>query len=311
MIGAFDGEELERQMKLRRLQAVAAVFKPVTPAALAAACANALGHPALTQPRGEAAGHSSLERRDDLAGARILLVEDNIINQELASELLSRAGIVVSLAEDGKQALDAVQRERFDAVLMDCQMPVMDGYAATRALRQRPESKDLPVIAMTANAMAGDREKAIEAGMNDHIAKPIRVDELFRTLSRWVKLTAHGNGRRLTGLPGLDASAGLAAAMGDEALYRRLLGMFREREASFASRFQKARDAGDTAACARYAHDLKNVAGSLGMVTLQRAASDLETACQQAGGRLNGVDVDDVVLVLEPLLGALRRELAE
>jgi HPt (histidine-containing phosphotransfer) domain-containing protein len=99
--------------------------------------------------------------------------------------------------------------------------------------------------------------------------------------------------------------------MGDEALYRRLLGMFREREASFATRFQQARDAGDAVACARYAHDLKNVAGSLGMVTLQRAAAALESACQQSEGRLNGVPVDEVVLVLEPLLGALRRELAQ
>jgi CheY-like chemotaxis protein len=196
---------------------------------------------------------------------------------------------------------------------MDCQMPVMDGYTATRNLRRRPEWRDLPVIAMTANAMAGDREKAIEAGMNDHIAKPIRVDDLFRTLSRWVSpaSSAHGHGRRLAGLPGLDASAGLAAAMGDEALYRRLLGMFREREASFAARFQRARDEGDAGACARYAHDLKNVAGSLGMVTLQRAAATLESACQQGDGRLSGVPVDEVVLVLEPLLGALRRELAE
>ncbi|MGM9490582.1 response regulator [Ideonella sp. YS5] len=312
MVGAFDGDELERQMKLRRLRAVVAISKPVVPAALAKACANALGHSTAAPSSREGSGQTPLERRDELAGARILLVEDNIINQELASELLSRAGIVVSLAEDGREALEAVQHGSFDAVLMDCQMPVMDGYAATRALRQHPEWKDLPVIAMTANAMAGDREKALECGMNDHIAKPIRVEELFRTLARWVKpASGHGNGRRLTGLPGLDASAGLAAAMGDEALYLRLLGMFREREASFASRFQKAREAGDAAACARYAHDLKNVAGSLGMVTLQRAAAALEAACQQAGSRLNGVPMDEVVLVLEPLLGALRRELAE
>jgi len=312
MAGAFEGDEIERRLRLHRLRGVATVHKPVIPAALAAACARALGHPDALAPAAQAAegqGHG----REELAGARILLVEDNIINQELASELLSRAGIVVTIAADGQEALDTLERERFDGVLMDCQMPVMDGYTATRLLRQRPEWKDLPVIAMTANAMAGDREKAIDAGMNDHIAKPVRVDELFRTLARWVgpASSSPGSERRLVGLPGLDATAGLAAAMGDEALYRRLLGMFREREASFAARFQKAREAGDSAACARYAHDLKNVAGSLGMVTLQRAAAALESACQQGEGRLSGVPVDEVVLVLEPLLGALRRELAE
>ena len=313
MAGAFEGDEIERRLKLNRLRGVAVVAKPVMPASLAAACANVLGHPMASQPAIGGKSHAAPEPRDELAGARILLVEDNMINQELASELLSRAGIVVTLAEDGQEALQALERETFDAVLMDCQMPVMDGYTATRVLRQQPRWKDLPVIAMTANAMAGDREKAIEAGMNDHIAKPIRVDDLFGTLSRWVSTAASArhHERRLTGLPGLDASAGLAAAMGDEALYRRLLGMFREREASFAARFQRARDAGDSAACTRYAHDLKNVAGSLGMVTLQRAAAALESACQQDEGRLSGVPVDDVVLVLEPLLGALRRELAE
>jgi CheY-like chemotaxis protein len=92
----------------------------------------------------------------------------------------------VSVAGDGKQALDALERESFDAVLMDCQMPVMDGYAATRALRQRPALGALPVIAMTANAMVGDREAALAAGMNDHVAKPFKMDDLVATLERWV-----------------------------------------------------------------------------------------------------------------------------
>ncbi|MEO8056798.1 MAG: ATP-binding protein [Burkholderiales bacterium] len=124
--------------------------------------------------------------RAAVRGARILLVEDNPINQELAMELLRRAGAEVQLAGDGKQALEVLERETFDLVLMDCQMPVMDGYAATRALRRRPPLQALPVIAMTANAMVGDREVALEAGMNDHIAKPIKVDEMFATLSHWL-----------------------------------------------------------------------------------------------------------------------------
>ena len=121
-----------------------------------------------------------------LAGARILLVEDNPINRELASALLQRVGVEVTLAEHGHQALEMLARQRFDCVLMDCQMPVMDGYSATQALR------DLPVIAMTANAMVGDRDKALAAGMNDHIPKPIDIEQMYVTLARWLGLVAVG-----------------------------------------------------------------------------------------------------------------------
>ena len=119
-------------------------------------------------------------------GARILLVEDNEINQELARDVLEDVGIVVEVAENGREALERLSQERFDVVLMDCEMPVMDGYAATRALRQQPQWRDLPVIAMTANAMAGDREKVLAACMNDYIAKPIDIDEVLATLARWI-----------------------------------------------------------------------------------------------------------------------------
>jgi CheY-like chemotaxis protein len=122
-----------------------------------------------------------------LAGTRILLVEDNALNQELAVALLSGAGIEVTVAGDGRQALDRIARQRFDAVLMDCQMPQMDGYEATRLLRLQPLFQELPIIAMTANVMSGDRERVIAAGMNDHIAKPIDVDDLFATLARWIR----------------------------------------------------------------------------------------------------------------------------
>jgi len=125
-------------------------------------------------------------QHEGLRGAEILLVEDNLFNQEVALGLLRHAGVVVSVACNGQEALDMLGRQRFDGVLMDCQMPLMDGYAATRALRRQPQLQGLPVIAMTANAMVGDRDKAIAAGMNDYITKPIKVHEMFATLSRWV-----------------------------------------------------------------------------------------------------------------------------
>lgn len=122
-----------------------------------------------------------------LNGARILLVEDNPINQELARELLEMEGILVETAENGKEAVDLLNQQKFDGVLMDCQMPVMDGYEATQLIRANGSLKDLPVLALSANTMKGDREKALSAGMNDHIAKPINPDQLFITLAHWIK----------------------------------------------------------------------------------------------------------------------------
>ena len=139
-------------------------------------------------------GNASLiDHQAVLHGARVLLVEDNAINREVVLDMLNAVGSVVSIACDGQEALDMLGRERFDVVLMDCQMPVMDGYAATRALRQRPELQGLPVIAFTANAMVGDRDKALAMGMNDHIAKPIKREELFATLARWVRPAGAGS----------------------------------------------------------------------------------------------------------------------
>ncbi len=115
----------------------------------------------------------------------MLLVEDNDINQEVAIGLLEDAAIQVDLAENGEIAVRMAQENDYDAVLMDMQMPVMDGIEATRAIRSDPRLQDLPIIAMTANAMAIDREKCLEAGMNDHIGKPIDPDQLFSVLLRW------------------------------------------------------------------------------------------------------------------------------
>jgi len=229
-----------------------------------------------------------------LAGTRVLLVEDNDLNQELAQELLQDAGMKVVIANHGQEALDILAKDvTFDGILMDCQMPVMDGYAATREIRKNPAFKDTPIIAMTANAMAGDREKVIEAGMNDHIAKPLDVNQMFATLSRWVApkgvaVRAVAPGARpatpgseaLPDLPGIDKAAGMATA-GNIKLYTRLLIMFRERMASFAVDFAAARIDADTTAAMRSAHTLKGSAGSIGAKGIQKAAAQLEHACQE------------------------------
>ncbi len=299
MATAFGREEVRQRLAERQLRVGALLTKPVTPSALLDACTTALGRAPLAPARSARRTDALLDRRAALAGAHILLVDDNAINRELATDLLSRAGVVVSVAGDGREALEALARERFDAVLMDCQMPVMDGYAATRALRQQPLLQTLPVIAMTANAMVGDREAALAAGMDDHIAKPIVVDEMYATLARWVKQPrpVASNGAtagvdRLLPTARIDRTSGLANTGGNEALYRRMLGLFRDHEAGFVQRFHAAHAAGDSAAAARAAHDLKGEAGTLGMPALQEAAATLEQACLEGA---SGAEVYDLL----------------
>ncbi|MGM9490365.1 response regulator [Ideonella sp. YS5] len=187
MLTAFSRDEALTRVEEQGVLITALLTKPVTQSSLFDACCKALGLASLASVHAERRkGALTTDHRSTLNGARILLVEDNEINREVALELLTEEGITVVTAANGREALQVLERECFDAVLMDCQMPVMDGFAATRALRERPALQDLPVIAMTANAMVGDRERAIAAGMNDHIAKPINVDEMFATLARWL-----------------------------------------------------------------------------------------------------------------------------
>jgi len=249
-----------------------------------------------------------------LSGTRILLVEDNAINQELAVELLSGAGIEVTVAGDGRQALDLLERQHFDGVLMDCQMPVMDGYAATRELRERAGFKDLPVIAMTANAMAGDREKALAAGMNDHVAKPIDVDELFAKLAQWVRPAGVADIAppaaamdSLARIDGIDVHAGRAGTAGNDRLYWRILRMFANDHRDFALRFRAAHESQDIFSARRMAHDLASVAGTIGAREVQLAAGALEQACaNNAGDRAIGELLEAVDCALSPVISGLQ-----
>jgi PAS domain S-box-containing protein len=314
MVTAASRDEVQKRLTERDLGVGALLSKPITPPALFDACSQVLGlsvpPTTRTTEREEALRHDQARLR----GAQILLVEDNAINREIALAVLRRAGIVVSAAYDGQEALDMLAQERFDGVLMDCQMPVMDGYAATRALRQQPQWRDLPVIAMTANALVGDRDKVLAAGMNDHIAKPIKVDQMFATLARWIRpatlgpeATPESSGNRpcadlLAGLSGIDHRAGLAATAGDEALYRLLLQMFRDREADFPERFRAARAMGEKAAATRMAHDLKSVTGALAVCAIHPLAVELEQA--YAGG-VDDAEVETMTEKLAQLLGPI------
>jgi CheY-like chemotaxis protein len=188
----------------------------------------------------------------------------------------------------------------------------MDGYEATRLLRHRLHLTDLPVIAMTANAMVGDREKVLAAGMNDHIAKPINITEMFATLARWVHPASRVVPESPLGrLPGIDVGLGRSAMAGNDVLYRRVLGMFEDTQSNFATHFRAAAAVGDTAAARRLAHDLKAVAGTIGASAVQHAAEALETA-YVAGAADSMVQelVDAVARELEPVIDGLRNSRA-
>ncbi len=251
------------------------------------------------------AGDNSAADMASLAGARVLLVEDNEMNQELAVELLTSAAIEVVVASNGQLALDLLAHDRaFDGVLMDCQMPVLDGYACTRQLRAQAAFASMPIIAMTANAMTGDRELALDSGMNDHISKPLNVAAMFATMAKWIhpapKAAAAGQ------LAGIDQAAGLATCMGKDALYRRMLVKFRDSQAPFRTAFEAARQDPDPSAAARVAHTLRGTAGNIGAKGVAAAATALELACK-AGEGPDAIAplVDAVELALAPVLDGL------
>ncbi|MCP4412735.1 MAG: response regulator, partial [Gammaproteobacteria bacterium] len=138
------------------------------------------------EPSAEQDEAADIDDSEGLRDAKILLVEDNEMNQEMLQEVLSMSGIKVVTANNGQEALDVLSKEHFDGILMDCQMPVMDGYEATRRIREQEEFKALPIIALTGNAMESERQKVLGIGMNDFITKPIQFDTLFTTLAKWV-----------------------------------------------------------------------------------------------------------------------------
>ncbi|MBF0152137.1 MAG: response regulator [Magnetococcales bacterium] len=232
-----------------------------------------------------------------LKGAHVLLVEDNDINQQIALEILEQAGIRVTLAENGEEAVKATQRMDFDAILMDIQMPVMDGLTSTRLIRQSTACTDVPIIAMTANAMAEDRSKCLAVGMNDHIAKPIDPDTLFAALGKRVKQpvsSAHPVGSSpseakaspktpdyvqsasVPDLPGIDTRFGLRNMGGHVELYRKVLRKFIRNQGDICHQMVTHLREGNREAISRAAHTLKGVAGTLGITLLGSMAAEIE-----------------------------------
>ncbi len=299
MVTAYDRAEVvdrARQVGIREV-----LTKPLTSSVLFDAivrCYSESGE--LEQIITQLPGHG-----DDwsaLAGVRILVVEDNEINQQVAVELLTDVGATVDIAADGRQGVEMVRDGAYDLVLMDMQMPVMDGYTATRTIRGELGRTDLPIIAMTAHAMAGEREKCLAAGMNDYLAKPIDPDHMYLLLAQWLKrspgataqpaVAASGAGASNTDsdsdtvllpdhLPGFDLVAALARVRGKRDLLRRLILGFRDRNARFGEEMRSALAAGDLERASLLAHSLKGAAGTLGASAVQAAAGQVETALRE------------------------------
>ena len=182
MVTAYGREEVLKQAEENSFANI--LIKPVTASMLFDSAVEVLG--ASNSKTYEAAAGPSVELAQ-IRGARVLLVEDNELNREVALGLLEDAHLAIETAENGQVAVQMVAEHKYDLVLMDMQMPVMDGLGATRAIRSKPQFQSLPIIAMTANVMESDRDKCNEAGMNDHLAKPIDPEALFAALLRWIK----------------------------------------------------------------------------------------------------------------------------
>jgi len=239
------------------------------------------------------------ELLEKLSTAKILLVDDSEINRELTREVLSSWGLSVSMANNGQESIDKLKNNSFDLVLMDVQMPVMDGYDATKIIRKQLQLNSMPIIAMTAHAMHGDREKMISIGMDDYISKPFKLESFFNILDRWLnndpentqsivenidELTLEVNNsttnletdaQQLKQIEGINIEVGMTNAGNNKDLFIKLLTLFKQRLDSDASRVPALIMEKDTTSAYEIIHNIKGISGSLGAEELLRASADL------------------------------------
>lgn len=264
--------------------------KPVNPSILFDGILETLGKEVITTRNKHKTENYSKEDLIKIKGAKILLVEDNLFNLQVATEFLEHENFFVDSAGNGQEAIDKVNLNKYDCVLMDLQMPIMDGITATKKLREDDQFNDLPIIAMTANAMIQDKENVIKAGMNDHVSKPINLDELFNALIKWIK----PGDRKLfikdssedspageeipNDLVGIDPNKGLKNLRDNKNLYLKLLNDFYWDHAGDMEAMVELMKTKDYETATRLAHTLKGIAGTIGASKLESISRDLEMA---------------------------------
>ena len=292
MVTAYGREEVLRQAEQASFENV--LIKPVTPSMLFDSVVQAL-----TDVRGPAREAQATSPEIDLSsiyGARVLLVEDNELNREVALGLLEDAHLSIDQAENGAIAVQQLSKSDYDLILMDMQMPVMDGITATKAIRSNPRFSSLPIIAMTANAMDRDREMCLAAGMNDHLAKPIDPDKLFGALLQWIRpRAASASASSSTAspslsaplpslasddlvIPGIDTATALKRTGGNRKRYESLLQRFADSQSHALDDIRAALAANDSPTAQRLAHSLKGASANLGANALTEVAAAAEAA---------------------------------
>jgi two-component system sensor histidine kinase/response regulator len=311
MVTAYGGEEVILQAT--DLDIAGFLVKPVESSILFDTIASAVGTVTPQARRPPRVGNVTIP--PELRGVHVLLAEDNVINQQVARELLADAGVTLDIAANGRQAVERLQQDpaAYDAVLMDMQMPEMDGVTATRLIREKIGADRLPIIAMTAHAMASERQRCLDAGMNDHVSKPIEPPVLYETLARWVRprtRVAAPPPVRSTGsddvvlpatLPDVDIELALSRLQGKRALYLDLLGDFRMEFSGFAQKFQQALDKDDFGTAEISVHTLKGVAATIGAGLLSGSAATLEKAVKKR----ELVSIPDLLVDIDLRLGEL------
>ncbi len=297
MISAYGHEDLKQQVEDAGLDGF--ILKPFDESVLLNTIVNAFGRRqmgSVEKIRDQAKKNESLKI---IQGAHILVVEDNEINQQVVREMLEDKEFIVTIAKDGRESVDILKGNPngFDLVLMDIQMPVMDGYQATLELRKDPRFKNLPILAMTAHAMLGEKEKSIANGMNDHITKPLYPTVLFDALVKWIKPDvnsgektkdstpvkakpqAKGSKDNLPDdLPGIDMNIGLMMVAGNRKLYLKLLEKFYHLKANSAVEIKDALNNNDMNTVMNVVHSIKGVSGNIGAMDLFSAATVFDEA---------------------------------